>query len=127
MPTHLGDLSGMTAGQRAELVEQDGRRKIMEEMLACEAGALRGFFWAAGIFCAGTAACVGSSLILESYLSPSYAHPDVLVIGFRILLLTGGLAGVVAFYPAIWWGIKWVKALRRRRRFLSRTELVAKR
>lgn len=126
MPSHLGDLSGVSPSERAELVEQDGRRRIIEEMLQGEASALRGFFWAAGICCSGTAACIGSTLVLETVLSPSYAHPDVLVIGFRIISIVGGLAGFVAFYPAIWWSMKWIKAMRCRRRYLSNGTLMAK-
>ena len=127
MPSQLGDLSAMSAAERAELVEQDGRRRILEEMVTSEAQALRSFFWAGGICCSGVSVAVGSALILEQFLSPSYAHPYVLVLGLKILALVGGAAGVVGFYPAIWFGIRWIRAIVRRRRFLSHGELMRKR
>ena len=38
----LGDLSGMTTAERAEIVQQDGRRRIFEEIAQAEAKAWRG-------------------------------------------------------------------------------------
>lgn len=127
MPTHLGDLSGMSPTERAELVEQDGRRKIMEEMLIGEAGALRQFFWASGIWCGGICAAVVSSYLLDGVLSPSYSNPMILIVPLRILVVVGFLAGVIAIYPAIWFAVCWIKAMRRRRRFLSTGQLMQKR
>jgi len=119
MPTHLGDLSGMAPSERAELVEQDGRRKIMEEMLTIEAQALRNFFWSGGIWCGGICAAVASTYLLDTVLSPSYSHPMALIVPLQILAVVGSLAGVIAIYPSIWFGIRWIKSMHRRRRYLK--------
>ncbi|MBK1825730.1 hypothetical protein [Haloferula rosea] len=123
MPTQLGDLSAMSAAERAELVEQDAKRRILEEMITAESDALRSFFWAGGFWCGGICASVGSAFLLDGPLSPRYANPWFLVVTLEILAVVGVIAAAIAIYPAIWFGIKWLKAMRRRRGYLNRGTL----
>lgn len=124
MPTHLGDLSGMSPNERAELVEQDGRRKIMEEMCRAESDRLRQFFWTGGIHCGGFCAAVGSSLLLDTVLYRSFGTYDGLVTPVEIIGSLGGVAAVICFFPALWFGVKWIGAMRRRRSYLKSGELM---
>lgn len=126
LPTHLGDLSGMSAHERAELVEQDGRRRIMDEMCQVEADRLRQFFWTGGIHCGGFCAAVGSSLLLDTVLYRSYGTFDGLVTPLEIVGALGGVAAVICFFPALWFGVKWIGAMRHRRTYLKSGQLIRK-
>lgn len=126
MPSQLGDLSAMSAAERAELVEQAARRRIIEEMIAAESEALRSFFWAGGFWCGGICASVGSALLLDGPLSPAYANPWILVVTLDILVVVGVLAAAITIYPAVWFGIQWGKAMRRRRCYLNRGTLLVR-
>ena len=112
----LGDLSGMTAAERAEIVQQDGRRRIYEEIVRAEMEAWRKFFLWGGMCAGGWTAVIVIGLGMELLRTKLAGLPDPLWALLGLISAVGGLLGLVAFWPAVFLFVKLLGAMRRRRR-----------
>jgi hypothetical protein len=112
----LGDLSGMTAAERAEIVQQDGRRRIYEEIVQAEMEAWRKFFLWGGMCAGGWTLGVLVRVGMEFLHRSSVDFPLWLWHGAMLLVSLGVLLGVVAFWPALILFGKLLAAMHRRRR-----------
>ncbi|BCX47700.1 hypothetical protein HAHE_16080 [Haloferula helveola] len=116
MPDDLGDLSGLSPAERAELVQQNERRKIYEEVMKSESDAWRRCFLSGGICVVSWMLAVGCSLLMELVDRFPVDARDAAWIGLSLVAGLSALVGLLSFYPAVLHLAQLILAMRRRRR-----------
>ncbi len=112
----LGDLSHMTPAERAEIVQQDGRRRIFEEIVSVEMAAWRSFFLWGGMCVGGWSLGVLVRVGMRFLYGAGMGLPSWLWNLLMLLVGVSVLVGVVSFLPAVVCFAKLLVAMHRRRR-----------
>ena len=110
----LGDRSGMTAAERAEILQQDGRRRSHEEIAQAEMEQWRAFLVWGGLCAGGWLMGLGSVVAMDWVGGLSSSWSKRLPVAFMVLGGVSWLGVMIGCVPALLSFVKLLIAMRRR-------------
>lgn len=109
------ELAAMSPAERAEFLSHHHKLQQVEQLAGAEAQAFRGCAWRGGFFCGGLALAFATEYLLEHagivLAAPEWVQVIVFLLGAAGALLIFGF-----LIPAILGFLRWIVAMRDRRR-----------